>query len=217
MDILTTIDYNIKTFSELFGKKKIYENNIETKEKEIEQYSNRIKFLKETKELYLEAVDVLYQESIGVLQDTLDTAMQYVIIDKDYSVKLELDDKRGNKTLNLALIDNTKGFEADLKDSVGQGVRTVISFVLKAYYLVNEGSKILLLDEKYSALSAQYVPYFMKFLKKFTEERDFIIVMITHDNRFMNYGDKVYIVADGNVREERLYEGEDTSTADNGN
>ena len=53
-------------------------------------------------------------------------------------IKLELEDKRGAKTLNLALIDNEKGFEVDLKDGVGQGVRTIISFVLKAYYLVND-------------------------------------------------------------------------------
>lgn len=204
MDILTTIDYNIKNFSELFDKKKIYESEIEKREKEVEQYSEKLVFLKKVKSLYLEAVDLMYQESIGVLQDTLNSAMQYVMTDKNYSVKLELDDKRGSKTLNLALIDNDKEFEVDLKDGVGQGVRTIISFVLKAYYLVNDGSKLLLLDEKYSALSAQYIPYFMEFLKKFTEEKDFIIVMITHDNRFVNYGDKVYTVADGNIVEDKL-------------
>lgn len=216
MDILSTIDYNIKNFSELINKKKIYESDIERREKEVEQYTKRLKFLKCTKELYLNAVDLMYQESIGVLQETLNSAMQYVMKDKDYSVKLELEDKRGAKTLNLALIDNEKGFEVDLKDGVGQGVRTIISFVLKAYYLVNDNSKILMLDEKYSALSAQYIPYFMEFLKKFTEERDFIIVMITHDNRFVNYGDKVYIVADGIVREENL-DGEDITDSSSEN
>ena len=111
MDILSTIDYNIKNFSELINKKKIYESDIERREKEVEQYAKRLKFLKCTKELYLNAVDLMYQESIGVLQETLNSAMQYVMKDKDYSVKLELEDKRGAKTLNLALIDNEKGFE----------------------------------------------------------------------------------------------------------
>lgn len=209
MDILATIDYNIKTFSDILSRKEIYESEIKKREKEVEQYSERLKFLKGSKELYLKAVDVLYQESIGVLQDTLDTALQYVMNDKDYSIKLELEDKRGTKSLNLALLDNTKGFEVDLKDGVGNGIRAIISFVLKAYYLVNENSRVLLLDEKYSQISAQYVPYFMTFLKKFTEEKDFIIVMITHDTRFMNYGDRVYVVADGHVQEENI-DGENT-------
>ena len=214
MDILTTIDYNIKTFTDLLGKKKVYESEIEKREEEVKQYSDRLQFLKETKEVYLKAVDILYQESLGVLQDTLDTALQYVMNDKDYSIKLELEDKRGVKSLNLALIDNSKGFEVDLKDGVGNGIRAIISFVLKAYYLINEDSHVLLLDEKYSQISAQYVPYFMTFLKKFTEEKNFIIVMITHDNRFMNYGDKVYVVADGNVQEEDLYGEDDSRTSE---
>ena len=115
MDILSTIDYNIKSFSELINKKKIYESDIERREKEVEQYAERLKFLKCTKELYLNAVDLMYQESIGVLQETLNSAMQYVMKDKDYSVKLELEDKRGAKTLNLALIDNEKGFDYEGK------------------------------------------------------------------------------------------------------
>lgn len=202
MDILTTLDYNIKVLGDIFAKKPVLEEEIKRREEEVERYSDKLVFLKKTKELYLNAVDLMYQESIGVLQDTLDTALQYVMRDKDYSMKLELEDKRGSKTLNLALIDNEKGFDVDLKDGTGQGVRTIISFVLKAYYLTNEGSKVLMLDEKYSALSAQYLPYFMEFMKKFTEERDFIIVMITHDPRFMDYGDKVYTVADGIIKEE---------------
>ena len=55
----------------------------------------------------------------------------------------------------------------------------------------------------------------MQFLKKFTEERDFIIVMITHDTRFVDYGDKAYIVADGVIREDNLY-GECNTITDNG-
>lgn len=204
MDILTTIDYNIKNFSDIMSRKAIYESEIEKREKEVERYSDRLKFLKGTKELYLNAVDVLYQESIGVLQDTLDTAMHYVMHDKDYSVKLELDDKRGAKSMSLYLYDNVGDYAVDLKN-VGNGVRAIISFVLKAYYLVNEDSHVLLLDEKYSQVSAQYVPYFMTFLKKFTEEKNFIIVLVTHDTRFMDYGDRVYVVADGNVKREDAY------------
>ena len=201
MDILSTIDYNIRNFSELFAKKKVYESEITRREKEVEQYSERIKFLKGVKTLYLNAVDLMYQESIGVLQDTLNSAMQYVMTDKDYSIKLELEDKRGSKTLNLALRDNAKGFEVDLKDSVGGGVRTIISLILKLYLLSCENSSVLFLDEKMSALSSQYVPYLFEFIHRICEERNFILVLITHDSRFMDYGDRTYLVSDGVIRQ----------------
>lgn len=217
MDILTTIDYNIKNFSEIFGRKRLYESEIEKREKEVEQYSERLKFLKGAKVLYLNAVDVMYQESIGVLQDTLNSALQYVITDKDYAVKLSLEDKRGSKTLDINLIDNEKGFEADLKEATGGGVRTIISTILKLYYLINNNSKVLLLDEKLSALSSQYVPYMFEFIQKMCDEKGFIIVLITHDNRFVNYGIKTYVVADGNVTEDKLEDGEDLINTDSGN
>ena len=150
MDILSTIDYNIRNFSELFARKNVYESEISRREKEVEQYSERLKFLKGAKALYLNAVDLMYQESIGVLQDTLNSAMQYVMTDKDYSIKLELEDKRGSKTLNLALIDNAQGFEVDLKDGTGEGIIGIGSFLFNSYYRVNENIKWLFLEYKNS-------------------------------------------------------------------
>jgi ABC-type lipoprotein export system ATPase subunit len=86
-----------------------------------------------------------------------------------------------------------------LKDGVGQGVRTIISFILKAYYLINKDSKLLFLDEKYSALSDHYVPRFFEFMKKMADERGMILVLITHDTRFSEYADKTYLVNDGHA------------------
>lgn len=201
--IISTIDYNIKAFENLFEKKNYFEGEVLKYTNKLKELEEREVFLKDSKALYIEAVDFLYKESIGTLQDTLDTALQYIMFDKNYSVKLELDDSRGSKTLNIALIDNDGGFEVDLAEGVGNGVRTIISFVLKMYYLLNEGSKILFLDEKYSALSAQYIPLFFNFVKRMTEEKDFILVMITHDPRFIEYADKTYRINDGVCIEEK--------------
>lgn len=201
--ILTTLDYNIKTFENMFDNKEMFNNEIAKYERELKELDDRELFLKDSKTLYAQAVDFLYKESIGVLQDTLDTALQFIMFDKNYSIKLELEDTRGTKALNIALVDNDAGFEVDLKDSVGAGLRCIISFVLKMYYLLNEGSKVLFLDEKYSALSAQYVPLFFEFIKRMTEEKDFILVMITHDERFMAYADKIYRINDGVCVEEK--------------
>ena len=55
------------------------------------------------------------------------------------------------------------------------------------------------MDEKYSALSEHYVPRFFEFLKKMAEEKGMIVVLITHDTRFMDYADNIYMVNMGNV------------------
>lgn len=168
-------------------------------EKSIKETDDKIKFLAETKEYYIKAVDILYEESIGALKDTLNAALRYIVFDRNYNCNLTLDDKRGTKTLELSLVDLDEGFEVDLKDGAGQGIRTIISFILKVYYLINKGSRLLFLDEKYSALSEHYIPRFFEFMKKMAEERGIIVVLITHDTRFMDYADHVFTVNDGYV------------------
>ncbi len=203
-DIKNTIDsvnYNISGVETLLEQLPFIERNIEDLQKDLKTVDDRISFLAETKTFYIKAVDLMYEESIGALKETLNTALQYVITDKNYSCNLTLEDKRGTKNLYISIVDNDEGFEVDWKHGVGQGIRAVLSFVLKVFYLINQNSRILLLDEKYSTLSDQYVSRFFEFVKKFTEEKEFIIICITHDPRFMDYADKTFLVADGNIHE----------------
>ncbi len=198
---IDSLEYTIKSCEDLFSKENIIQGNITSLEEENKKQEAYLKFLKGAKEKYTLVVNELYEESIVALKDTLNTALKYIIFDKNYSVDLILEDKRGVKSLSLLLVDEDDGFEVDLKDGVGQGVRTIISFVLKSYYLLNQNSKVLFLDEKYSALSSHYIPRFYEFMKKFCEENDFIIVMISHIESQIEHADKVYYLNDGIISE----------------
>ena len=173
----------------------------------IEDLANNIKKInqslldsKEAKTYYGKAIDILYQESIGGLKDTINTALQYVFYDRLLEVELILEDKRGTKTLDISLNDLDKGISGlDIKEDDGQGIAVVISSVLKTFYLLNKGSYILLLDEKYSNVSKEYVERFFTFLKQLAKEKHFIIVMVTHDDRFNDYSSCTYQVSNGNV------------------
>ena len=198
---IDSLEYTIKSCESLLNKEQTLVENQEEIEIDIKRCEDRLKFLKGAKEKYTIAVNELYEESIGALKDTLNTALKYIMFDKNYSANLELEDSRGTKSLSITLIDDDDGFEVDLKDGVGQGVRTIISFVLKSYYLLNQNSKILCLDEKYSALSSHYVPRFYEFMKRFCEENDFIIVMISHIANQIEHADKIYYINDGVITE----------------
>lgn len=201
---INSIDYTINSCQNLLDKEELFKQKLKDIGIEKENKENYIKFLKGAKEKYVIAVNELYEESIGALKETLNTALKYVLFDKNYSANLTLEDKNNVKTISISLIDDDDGFEVDLKDGVGQGVRTIISFVLKTYYLLNQNSKVLFLDEKYSALSSHYVPRFYEFMKKFCEENDFIIVMISHISNQIEHADKVYYLNDGVITEEVL-------------
>ena len=198
---INSIDYTLNSCKNLFEKENLFTQRLNEIKKEKKNKEEYIKFLKDAKEKYVVAVNDLYEESIGALKETLNIALKYVMFDKNYSANLTLEDKNNTKTLSISLVDDD-GFEVDLKDGVGQGVRTIISFVLKTYYLLNQNSKVLFLDEKYSALSSHYVPRFYEFIKRFCEENDFIIVMISHISNQIEHADKVYYLNDGVITEE---------------
>ena len=201
-NVLNSLDYTINSCKSLLEKEELFQGSLKQLEQERKEKEEYLKFLKGAKEKYVVAVDELYEESIGALKDTLNTALKYVMFDKNYSANLMLEDKNNTKILSISLVDDDDGFEVDLKDGVGQGVRTIISFVLKTYYLLNQNSKVLFLDEKYSALSSHYVPKFYEFMKKFCEENDFIIVMISHIDNQIEHADKIYYLNDGIISEE---------------
>ncbi len=194
-----SVRFGIQEVKSLVNQLPALQETREYNEKNIKKQEEYLKFINTSKEYYVKAIDIMYEESIGALKETLNSALRYIVYDKNYNCNLILDDKRGAKTLELTLVDLDEDFEVDLKDGAGQGIRTIISFILKAYYLINKGSRVLFLDEKYSALSEHYVPRFFEFLKKMAEEKGMIVVLITHDTRFMDYADNIYMVNMGNV------------------
>ena len=201
-DLIDSLSFAIKSSESIIEKGQVLLQRRKELEEDIQVKKDYQAFIKGAKEKYTIAVNELYEESILALKETLNVALKYVMFDKNYSADLILEDKRGTKSLSILLVDEDNGFEVDLKDGVGQGVRTIISFVLKSYYLINQNSRVLFLDEKYSALSSHYVPRFYEFIKKFCEENDFIIVMISHISNQIEQADKVYYLNDGVIAAE---------------
>ena len=146
-NLIDSIDYTIKSCNSLLNKEEVLKENTETLKHELTEKENYLNFIKIAKDKYALAVNELYKESVENLSNTLNAALQYIFYDKNYKAKLILEDKRGVKSLSIMLVDEDDGLEVDLKDGVGNGVRTVISFVLKSYYLLNQNSKVLFLDE----------------------------------------------------------------------
>ena len=205
-NLIDSLEYTVKSCSNILNKEELFKGNLATLNRQLEEKKEYLVFLKGAHEKYQVAINELYEESVSALKDTLNVALKYIMFDKNYSAKLILDDERGTKTLSIVLVDDDNGFEVDLKDGVGQGVRTIISFVLKSYYLLNQDSRILFLDEKYSALSSHYVPRFYEFMSKFCKEHDFIVVMISHIDNQIEQADRIYYINDGVITEQKEVE-----------
>lgn len=192
---LNRIQYTLDTLKNNY-------NLINTKITELNEYNidlnNQLARILEERQYYKRAVDIIYERSVEELKDLLNSALKTIFYDRDFEVDIVLTDKRG-KSLQLKALENGK--PVNLKKGTGMGEKTVISAILQIYYLQCKGSNILMLDEKYSAVSEEYVEQFFQFLSQLCQKLQFRIILITHDKRFLQYADKTYKFNEGRVYE----------------
>jgi ABC-type lipoprotein export system ATPase subunit len=108
------------------------------------------------------------------------------------------EDKK-DKSFSFDIVNLDVGEPEDLRDGTGNGIRAVISFVITSYYLIKFNSPYLFVDELYSQISKAYVDGFFEFVHKLCDEHGLVFVLITHDERFLNYADQVVQVSEGRV------------------
>lgn len=193
LEELNKLKYKIEQVNNNFN---LIENQIIDYEKDIKDNQDKLDFILQSRQYYKKAIDVVYERSIQELKDVMNSALSYIFKDKNLEIDVVLSDKRG-KSLNFIIKNNGK--VVSLKRGMGMGVKCVVSCILHIYYLQCKNSKILMLDEAYSNISKDYIPYFFEFISKLCKSLDFKVIIITHDERFIDYADKVYKVSNGKV------------------
>ena len=151
-------------------------------------------------------IDILSRSHIDHLEKLLNSAVTTIFFDKNYRIEFEVSEFRNSNNLTIFLIDTREDgteIRTDIKDN-GFGVKTIIGFILQIYFIIYHNlSKILFIDEGFSALSDQYIPYLRSLLVSLKEQYGFIFVLVAHDPRFIDIADKTYEVKDGEVRLKR--------------
>lgn len=153
--------------------------------------------LKNCKPIIDDIISKFSDSLLKKLEDLLTIGLKKIFFDRNYSIQIKVVDKRNTKCVELLLNDN--GNLIPVKNSnVAGGVLVVIASIIQIFYITNlDVDKYLFLDEQLSQLSKVYVPNFMEFLKTLCSETNLSIVLITHDNKFMEYGDRIYVADKG--------------------
>lgn len=157
--------------------------------------------IEESQITYQKAVDLVYERSIGEIEETLNIALAYIFYDRNYRIKFDLGDRRG-KSVELLLLDETRApaRTRSMKNGVGNGIRTVVSYILLTLYMTSRGiPPILFSDEGFSAISESYVDRFFTFVRGLSVEKQAPLILISHDDRFLPYADQKIQVQDGKV------------------
>lgn len=163
---------------------------IDSKLNELENNKNTLKLCKP---IIDDIINKFSNSLLKKLEDLLTIGLKKIFYDRNYSLQIKVVDKRNSKCVELLLNDN--GNIIPVKNAnVAGGILVVIASIIQVFYIVNIPTldRYLFLDEQFSQISSQYIDSFMEFIKTLCSETGLSIVLITHDNKFMKYGDRVY-------------------------
>ena len=186
------------------------EAQLNNREIEKEQLTDNMKNLLHKQMIYEDAIsymkeliDALSRTHINHLEKLLNSALTTIFFDRKYRIQFEVSEYRNSNCLSIYLIETQEdGLEikTDIKDN-GFGIKTIIGFILQVYFILyHKLSPIIFIDEGFSNLSLQYIPYLRSLLTSLKEEYGFIFVLVSHDPRLIDIADQTYEVKNGEVR-----------------
>lgn len=178
--------------------------SIEDVTKDNDRLKKQINLLTESLEVVKVCINKLSEGHISHLQELVNSMLNTVFYDKKYSIDMQLNDTKNGKVLDLFLIDSTLSDEDPVVtelSSNGGGLQTVVGFVLQIYFIIYfKQERILFLDEALSAVSSEYIPTLVDFMRGLVDKYQFKFVAIFHDTRFSEYADTIYQVSNGTAK-----------------
>ena len=153
-------------------------------------------------DLMKKIIEGMSKSQINHLENIINSALETIFFDRQYSVELVITELRNTNNLQIILnevLDDGSVIKTKLDDN-GFGVKSVIGFILQVYFILyHHEYPILFLDEAFTQLSKQYLPYLKSLISDLADKYGFIFVLITHDTDIMSLSDRTYLVNQGKV------------------
>lgn len=199
-ELLDRFNYSLQRLKKLPNNRELIKEQTQNYKKQIQENKDKIVLVQDSRIAYQKAIDVFYEQSIGQLEKLINLGLKQIFFDRSLQIKIELsNEEKKEKSFSFEVIDTVTGEPEDIRDGTGAGVRSVISFIILSYYLMQFNSPYIIADEAYSQISKDYVDGFFQFVHKLCEEENLTFILISHDERFIHYADQIIKVADGKI------------------
>lgn len=177
--------------SELKTRKEMLEEREETLETKIEEHKKEIALQEKIEELFKHLLNKMVYRYAESFSEVTTEGLQKIFADQELSFRVDVEQRYGKIALDFVTVDG--GIEGDTLESFGGGPASVESLILRILVLLRAGlARYLFLDESLASLSEQYVPRCGEFLQQMCERMDVDILLITHNQSFLDYADTAY-------------------------
>jgi DNA repair exonuclease SbcCD ATPase subunit len=154
----------------------------------LDSETNVLTFASTTLEQLLKSVSV---ESVESIESLVTYGLKVSFPDQNLRFKIKIDQKRGSQHFEPILIH--KEVEAPILLAFGGGAAAVVSLLLRIIVIRRFGlAPVLLLDEPFAYVSAEYVPNVAKLLRELSDQLGFTFILVSHQPKFVEYSTKAY-------------------------
>ena len=178
-------------------------------EEEYKKLTEELKALVSKEHKFESAVDLMKKLVEGIsksqinhLEILINSALSTIFYDRNYTIELVTTELRNTNNLQLILNELTEDgqlIKTKLEDN-GYGVKCIIGFILQVYFVIYyKQYPIIFLDEAFTQLSKQYLPYLKSLITDLADKYGFTFVLVTHDKDLMQLADRTYMVEKGKV------------------
>lgn len=177
--------------------KQLLQDQLDTVSLEIDALSNKETVHRKAQALCDLLIEQMNSASVEDIEKLVTDALKF-IFEKDYKFKMNPQVKRGTMSYSFTLNDN----DTEIMDAEGGGVVQVISVLMRIVTISiakPELKKVLVLDESLGMLSTEYIANASKFIKDLGTKLGFTIVLVSHQDQFIEHADIAYRIDQGKV------------------
>lgn len=153
---------------------------VKTEREALEAAEARLESCRRAQEIVQHIAQAVQQQTHKRLSEVVSNCLS-AVFDDPYTFKIDFEQKRGRTEARLRFM--RKGLEVDPMTASGGGMIDVAAFALRAACLVLHRprlSRLLVLDEPFKFVSAQYRANVQEMLERLSEELKVQIIMVTH-------------------------------------
>lgn len=190
-DLLEKYDALKEDVEEIKTKKRILQRDRDKFKKQLREIRKDKKVLSQVEELFKFLLDKYVNKYAESISEVVTEGLESIFYDQELEFAIEVSQKHGKVWVEFLTTEGAKTGSAI--DSFGGGIASVESLLLRILILLKTGlARYLILDESLSSLSTEYIENCGNFVKRMCEELDVDVLLITHNQDFVEYADKAY-------------------------
>lgn len=190
-----TLDQSFDTLrrhcDQLLGRVSAQEQVVAEHRATVEALTSEVQVLTYTSAALQALLNAVSADSLASVEQLVTYGLRVVFEDPTLSFRLVVSTKRGAQSVEPRLVHGT--VEAPILEAFGGGPATVVAFLLRLLTVRRlRLAPVLLLDEPFAMVSAEYVPNVGKLLRELADQTGMTFVVVTHQPSFLDYAHHAY-------------------------